>query len=137
MRTKYEQLPHGTNRFPVAIFSEVNHGARPHHHKEYEILYLAKGRMRLWIDNDEHIMSEGDVIFVEPYTSHSFSSDGEGFHFYALLFDPSILGVKNDPVLETFESVRFNRYVSLSEDLLSRIPALFKPTASKFSAMSY
>lgn len=126
MRTKYEQLPHGTDKFPVAIFSEVTYGASPHHHKEYEILYLAKGRMHFEIDNYAHTISEGDVIFIEPYTSHSFGSEDEKFHYYALLFDPSILGEKSDPARETFESVRFNRYVSLSSDIISRIPALFK-----------
>lgn len=131
MKTKYEQLPHGTDKFPVAIFSEVTYGAPPHHHREYEILYLAKGRMRFGIDNYEHMISEGDVVFIEPYTSHTFGSDGEDFHYYALLFDPSILGGKDDPARETFESVRFNRYVSLSGDILTKIPALFKADSEK------
>ena len=131
MRTKYEQLPHGTDKFPVAIFSEATYGALPHHHKEYEILYLAKGKMRFGIDNYEHTISEGDVIFIEPYTSHSFAPDGKDFHYYALLFDPAILGEKNDPARESFESVRFNRYVSLSGDILSRIPALFKANSER------
>ena len=126
MRTKYEQLPHGTDKFPAAIFSEATYGASPHHHKEYEVLYLAKGKMRFEIDGYEHMISEGDVIFIEPYISHSLNSDGEDFHYYALLFDPSILGGKDDPAREAFDSVRFNRYVSLSGDILSRIPALFK-----------
>ena len=131
LRTKYEQLPHGTDKFPVAIFSEVTYGAFPHHHKEYEILYLAKGKMRFGIDNYEHTISEGDVVFIEPYTSHSFTSDGEDFHYYALLFDPVILGGDDDPARESFESVRFNRYVSLSGDILSRIPALFKADSER------
>lgn len=131
MRTKYEQLPHGTDKFPAAIFSEITYGASPHHHKEYEILFLARGRMRFGIDSYEHVISEGDVVFIEPYTSHSFTSDGEDFHYYALLFDPSILGERDDPARKTVESVRFNRYVSLSGDILSRIPALFKADSER------
>lgn len=131
MRTKYEQLPHGTDKFPVAIFSEVIYGALPHHHKEYEVFYLAKGKMRFAIDNYEHMLSEGDVVFIEPYTSHSFSPDGDDFHYYAILFDSSILGGKDDPACETFESVRFNRYVSLSEDILLRIPTLCKADSER------
>lgn len=126
MKTKYEHRSHGTDKFPVAIFSEATYGALPHHHREYEVLYLTKGKMHFSIDNYEHIISEGDVVFIEPYTSHGFLSDGSVFHYYALLFDPSILGVKNDSARETFESVRFNRYISLSDDILSRIPALYK-----------
>lgn len=131
MRSKYEQLPHGTDKFPMAVFSEATYGALTHHHKEYEIFYLSKGKMRFGIESYEHMISEGDVVFIEPYVSHSFNSDGEDFHYYALLFDPSILGEKDDPTRETFESVRFNRYVSLSDDILSRIPALFKANSER------
>lgn len=126
MRTKYEQLPHGTDQFPAAIFSEAAYGAAWHHHKEFEMLYLAKGRMRLGIDSSEHVISEGDAVFIEPYASHSLYPDGEEFHYYAILFDPVILGGKKDPAREAFESVHFNRYVSLGEELLSRLPALIQ-----------
>lgn len=126
VKTKYEQLPHGTKEYPVAIFSEVTFGAPPHHHREFEVLYLAKGKMRFGIDNYEHEIVEGDVVFIEPYTSHYFHSEGSEFHYYALLFDSSILGGEDDPARKSFESVRFNRYVSLSDDIISRIPALAK-----------
>lgn len=126
MKSKYEERPHGTAKYPVAIFSEITYGASLHHHREYEVIYLAKGKMLFGIDNYEHTIVEGDVIFIEPYTSHSFFSDGGEFHYYALLFDSSILGNEDDPARKSFESVRFNRYVSLSDEILSRIPALLK-----------
>lgn len=126
MKTPYEQRPHGTDQFPVAIFSEDTYGAEPHHHKEYEILFLTKGTLKLSVEPYEHSISAGDILFLEPYTGHSFLSEGNAFHYYALLFDPSILGAKDDPTRMLMERVRFHRYISLSDDILSRIPALYQ-----------
>ncbi len=123
---KYEKALHGNQKYPVAIYSEDTYGAQAHYHKEYEIYYLSKGSITLGIDGYERKITAGEVVFIDPYTEHSYFKTGEDFHYYALLFDSNILGGDDDPAKLSFESVRFNRYISLSEEILSRIPALLK-----------
>lgn len=126
MKNRYEKAQHGDQQYPVAIYSEDLYGAEAHYHKEYEVFYLSKGSLTLGIDGYERRLTEGEVVFIDPYTEHSYYNNGERFHYYALLFDSDILGTDDDPAKISFESVRFNRYISLSDEILSRIPALLK-----------
>lgn len=121
---KYEMMPHGKNGFRIAVFSEKIYPSDPHYHDEYAIFYLAEGKMRFGIEEDEFIISAGDIVFVEPgQCYYAFKTeDNDEFHYYSVVFDISILGAEDDPCFKILKNIRVNRFLTLSPELLELMP---------------
>ncbi len=109
--------------FPIGLFSQTIYFDYFHHHIEYELFYLDSGKCIFCIDNAEHHISAGTVIFIEPGISHlvKAEADGSTFHYHALVFDPSVFGTKKETCRRIFDKMKIRRFLVLPQDLLSSI----------------
>ncbi len=127
IKSDYETMPHGSSDFHMAVFSERVYEAPLHHHSEYAIFYLAEGKMDFGINDDTYELSAGDIIFIEPYMPYYalYNKDRESFHYYSILFGEEMLGAENDPCSIFMKDCRINRFLSLSDTILSYLPQIF------------
>ena len=59
--------------FTVIEFSNgpMNEPEPPHNHSHEQISYVAAGKLKLFIEDREYLLSEGDVFKVESNLNHS------------------------------------------------------------------
>ncbi len=104
---------------PIGVISNM------HLHKEYEVLYVARGQTKCVTPTCEYVFNEGDIIFVNSYTPHSMYRLSDGAYQKVLQFDMSVssentfkyvnryLTVQNAPV------VHFKRSDDVANELAS------------------
>ncbi len=101
-RDKKEIQAHGSAEFPSAIYySERGSGScdavRWHWHEEFEVLYIVKGKCRLQVPGEEHILSSGEMAFVNSNTLHY--AIGEPFFVLeSFVFSPLLLTGSTDSI---------------------------------------
>ncbi len=111
-----------TNEFPIGLFSQNAYLEQAHHHIEYEIFYIDSGSVEFGIDETAVIAQAGDVIFMHPGTNHYVKKlKGTEYHYYAMVFDGSVLGQEGEPVRSILESIRVSRFVKLPETILEKL----------------
>ncbi len=105
--------------FPIGIFSRNVYLPNTHHHIEHEIFYLDSGSATVGIRNTESEISAKSIVFIEAGTEHFIrkKEDCGDFHYYALVFDSSILGDSQNPIRRTFESIRIKQFLNIPESL--------------------
>lgn len=122
MTQDFANIYKGSEDFPIGIFSKSSYMPTPHHHIEYEILYIDKGEAILGIDNREIKLTPGSVAVITPETLHFISNSKEkSFHYYAIVFDTAVIGREGDPIRNIFDSFRIARIIKLPENLLTNI----------------
>jgi len=104
----YENLEHGTKEFPIGVHDtlcESGFSLYPHLHREFEFLVLNKGRGKIFIDDVEYEVSEGDAVFINSEALHvGVSTDENEAEFFAIVFAPEMFGSFGDDVI-------MNKYV--------------------------
>ena len=60
-----------------------------HFHKEYEIIYISKGKVRLFINGCEHFASENDIVILSNNDSHSLEVIQKPYERYIVTVSPS------------------------------------------------
>lgn len=56
---------------------------KPHTHASAQVSYMLKGKLRMRIGNEEHVISPGEIGYVPPNVEHSIESLDE----YVLVLD--------------------------------------------------
>ena len=112
-----------TDGFPLGIFSRGAYMPSLHHHIEHEFFYLDSGSATLGLRNNEYELSAGSVVFIEACTDHYIrrKENDENFHYYAMVFDNSILGDGQDPISSTFDSIRIKTFLNIPENITSNL----------------
>ena len=111
-----------SNEFPIGLFSQNAYMEQAHHHIEYEIFYIDSGSVELGIEDSVTTARAGDVIFMHPGTEHYVKKiEGIEYHYYAMVFDSSVLGYEGEPVRNTLNSIRVSRFVKIPEDILAKL----------------
>lgn len=60
----------------------------PESHRQFEVIYLAKGEVKYFIEGEEYLARQGDMIFVSPNEVHSLQIDGgTSYERIVVLFD--------------------------------------------------
>lgn len=123
MGFEFEKIYKGTDEFPIGLFSQNIYIDQAHHHIEYELFYLDEGECFFGIENNKFKIYPGDVIFIPPETNHFImnTDSSDKYHYYAMVFDISVLGKQSDPIRNIFETIRVSRYLTLPADLLKKI----------------
>lgn len=123
MSVEYDFFKKSEPDFPIGLFSQTIYFDYFHHHIEYELFYLDTGKCVFCIDNSEHHISAGTVIFIEPGISHLVKAepDCSDFHYHALVFDPAVFGTKNDTCRRIFDKMKIRRFLTLPRELLSSL----------------
>lgn len=95
----YEKKTHGSSSFPLQYYF-VN-AAHPqylmpaHWHREFEIIRVLDGRLKLLVDTVEYNLTKGDIVFVNCGCLHS--GNPEDCEYECIVFDIAmLLKSKND-----------------------------------------
>lgn len=97
-----ELNPHGTLSFPCAGYSSVytdnEESAIPWHwHEDFEIIYMAEGRMELKIPSRSFYIEEGDAFVINSNILH-YGIGADHCHLYSLVFSPLLISGNEDSV---------------------------------------
>ena len=122
MAYTYERINKGTSEFPIGLFSQTTYLEQAHHHIEYEIFYIDEGSVTFGIEDSVTTATAGDVIFMHPGTNHYVQKiEGIEYHYYALVFDSSVLGAEREPVRNTLDRIRVSRFIKLTDEILKKM----------------
>ena len=96
MLAMHETKVHGKLSFPYALYGVIHSerlcGFPLHWHDEMEIIYVTDGVMSVTVQNDDYILSEGDMVLVQPQVFHSINqNDDYKAEYYNILFRFSLL----------------------------------------------
>ena len=115
--------------FPIRLFSQNTYLEQAHHHIEYEILYIDSGSVEFGMEDFVSTAKAGDVIFMHPGINHYVKKiEGIDYHYYAMVFDSSVLGNQGQPVRNTLDIIRVSRFIKLPDAVLMKLR-----DATKFS----
>ncbi len=84
-------LPAGMSRQAIVVGDIMlalheafpNLKCKPHTHASAQVSYMLKGKLRMCIGNEEHVISPGEIAYVPPNVEHSIESLDE----YVLVLD--------------------------------------------------
>lgn len=80
----------GTEFF-VSRYETADGAVVPHIHSSMEMLFIAKGRFRVFSENRELIVGEGDTVLFRPNTIHRiYATEADSF-YYVLKMHPSFI----------------------------------------------
>lgn len=102
--TEYKEAKkHGTEEFPFQYyFVDQKHPqyVMPlHWHSETEIITVLEGKLSLWLNNEKHEVSAGEVVFVGGGVLHR--GEPENCRYECAVFDPKLVaGQRNSPLSE-------------------------------------
>lgn len=123
MDALYEEMRHGENGFHIGVYSETLYGADYKYHEDFEFLYVAEGTLKIGVEDRAYDAPPGSVFFFDrnrPHYVDKTEAEKRGpFHWYAILFDISVLGCEDDMCRIFLENNAFN--TRLKPD-----PALFR-----------
>ena len=127
--TLKDTVLHGNARYPFHIHESLEYAKNHlllylHWHTQAELFYLLEGNVNFRIGEHNYIMHAGEVALIPPYTLHSASVvDSETCHFIALVFDTSVLGLDENPALNSTYvapfikgTLRFRKHILPEED---------------------
>lgn len=119
----YYEIPHGTKGFSMQFFSEPIHPADCHYCNNYEILYMADGKMRFGLENNEYIVQKGDVVFIDYAQIHYFlpTHKNDSFHYCPVCFGETIFGIEEDFCRKFLRNYKINTFLRLDSKLMSRM----------------
>lgn len=89
--------------FPINVFRttfEEHHHLPLHWHEHYEVILIEQGEAELTIGGRRYRAREGDLYVVNGRELHGISHPSTPFRFYAVVFHPSLIGLREDE-LET------------------------------------
>lgn len=110
------------NEFPIRLYSQSTYLEQAHHYIEYEIFYIDKGSVEFGLEESVTVVHEGDVIFMHPGTNHYVRKiENTDYHYYAMIFDSSVLGNQGEPVRNTLDSIRVSRFIKLPDAVLMKL----------------
>ena len=120
---KYEIMQKGSPDFPIGLFSQTIYYSFSHHHIEYELFYISEGECIFGIEGVEYNLKAGNVIFIQPGIEHYAKqiNDSAIFHYYAFVFDGSVLGTEDEACRKIFEHMKIKRFLELPSELLEKM----------------
>lgn len=100
-----ENKPHGTKSYPYTQY--YMHKPKKafhipvHWHDEVEIIYVKKGNITIYIQEEVFQAGTGDLFLVNSGELHFMESDDMGVEYYTLLFPLAFLSFQIDDALES------------------------------------
>lgn len=139
--TYHEAMQRGTPDFPAELYHlDYNHPRYQmcaHWHSEFELMRVISGKLRLFLNECEYLLQEGDSVVVPGGIIHS--AQAENCVYECIVFSPSLMYVSpqcrsivksyvqqsrfyknNDTMNEVFESI-FHKEKGFEFDFLSGV----------------
>lgn len=89
----YEKKQHGSVDFPIQYYhitsAHPQYEMPPHWHKEFEIVHVYKGHFRLFLNNVEYYLGQGDIALISCGTLHR--GEPEDCVYDCIVFDIGML----------------------------------------------
>jgi quercetin dioxygenase-like cupin family protein len=76
--------------FVVAIYANLSPGTRvPYQtHPTEQLVHMLSGRLRIWIGDEEHVVTEGQVVLIPPDVPHRGEAVGPENAVYLEVLSP-------------------------------------------------
>lgn len=103
-----EHIMHGTVDFPVGMydmhFEKENSVLFPvHYHKEFELLVVTSGKIKVQLEGDTVCLNQGNGIFINSCNLHSAINVGNtACSFIAIVFSPAFIALECDSLYKRF-----------------------------------
>lgn len=88
-----------------------------HWHSYFEITYVQKGRGNYFVNGQEYVMDEGDIIIFNNVEPHGWKIMGEEMHLLVMIFSPEFVAEK----LSVFDSEYLKPFVERGSNFKNRI----------------
>lgn len=99
-----ENKNHGTKEYPYGQYSIANVSCKfhipIHWHDEMEIIYVRKGRLLVHIEEEEYILTSGQVLIVNTRQLHLMVIEDMSVDYDTLLFSLELISFQADDLLE-------------------------------------
>lgn len=99
-----ENRPHGTKDYPYTqYFIQTPKKALHipvHWHDEVEIIYVKKGKLKIYIEESVFHANSGDLYFVNSGELHFMESDEAGVEYFTILFPLEFISFQTEDALE-------------------------------------
>ncbi len=84
-------LSENGTRFYISYYETAHGLVIPHIHSSIEMLFIAKGKFRVFSENKEFLVSEGDAVLFRSNTIHRiYATEADSF-YYVLQLHPSFI----------------------------------------------
>ena len=124
----HESMMHGEPGFSIGAYSERVYGAGYRYHEEYELLYIAEGTLNICIEGVNYDAKAPTVFFIDKNIPHyvdvSAAREKGPFHWYAILFNSSVLGENGDRCRSFPEEKSISTVLPPDDIYLELIPKL-------------
>lgn len=131
----YEKEADELNHFYFMFFPDmlsVNYRfAGSHIHKSIEMLICTSGKMRTILNNEEKIISKGEILIINSFDWH-FYEYIDNASCYILVLNESYI---ND--LFSTNTLEFNNYLSLNDSELENVVHLLISNFEKFDTLTF
>lgn len=71
------QVTNSYGNYNYNAFIYTNQSWYTHFHKNYELIYIISGETFVFLNSEQIVMRQGDVLLISPYTIHSFKNNTE------------------------------------------------------------
>ena len=107
----------------LAVLGQNTHPQEPVRHTEYEILFVYEGTATLCVENNDFDIHSGDVVFIDSFENHYLKvwSKEPELKLCRMFFSSDAFGTDEDECKNFFLSVKFCRFLKISEELKKRI----------------
>lgn len=109
----------------------VNNCYPPHLHREIELFYCKKGSVKITIDGEESILSEGDLSICFPNLVHSIETEKESIAFLCI-FSVDFLGAFEKELLESHPEDATLRQSQIPEECCYLLEQLEKQLSNPY-----
>lgn len=122
-----ENKPHGTKAYPYTQYyirkPRKSFHIPVHWHDEVEIIYVKKGNITIYIQEEVFHATQGDLFFVNTGELHFMESDDMGVEYYTLLFPLAFLSFQIEDALENEIFLPLRQKKLLFPSLLDNVAA--------------
>jgi len=117
-----ETKRHGSPDFPIEIYrvkaGDTQYVMEAHWHKEFEIIRILSGRFKLYLNGEELVLAEGDVVFVGCGCLHRGVPDNCVYE--CIVFDAAMLKRQQNDAADRFISPVISSLAEISSHLLQK-----------------
>lgn len=103
-----EHMIHGTADFPVGVYP-MEFGREQdvlfplHYHREFEILVITRGRVKVQLEGKSLLLGEGEGIFINSGLLHSaVQAEPAPCGFLAVVFSPELIAGRQEELYEKY-----------------------------------
>ena len=132
-----EKKRHGSAAFPIEYYHlEADHPRyvmSAHWHREFELIRVLEGRMRVYLEGEEHILSAGDILAVSGGLLHR--GEPEKCIYECLVFDPAMLRRAQGDTADALLVPIIDLHIRIPDPLL-RQPSLSRCANELFTLMN-